>query len=91
MENSVEAVRKLSPGDTIRLANAHLGVGYSEKEVSLSAVKRMLFSRVENPLVLQHLDQLLVKDPYLASLLTRPSTEEEMSAMVGIEGSGEKN
>ena len=76
-------------GEVIRIWSSNLGVGYSEKEVSLQAVKRMLFSRVENPIALQTLDQLPAKDSYLANMLTLQSTEEEMCVMVGMDKSNE--
>lgn len=77
--------RATPEGGMIQIWSSNLDVGYSEKEVPLGKVKRMLFSRLLNPSAIQSVSQLPRRDDYLASLLTNSSTEEQMSVMVGIE------
>jgi len=75
--------RATPQGGVIRIWSSNLNVGYSEKEVPLGKIKRMLFSRVLNPSALQFVSRLPKRDAYLASMLSNASTQEEMSDMVG--------
>jgi hypothetical protein len=59
--------------------------GYGEGVAGMSKVKRMLFSRLENPSALANAPRLPNLDKYLADMLKRASTGEEMLQMVGAE------
>jgi hypothetical protein len=72
-------------GQVMRIWSSNSGVGYSEKDVPMTKIKRMLFSRLSDPSALKSIAQLPRKDAYLAGLMTNVSSEEEMSSMVGIE------
>lgn len=53
--------------------------GYGRKVVPRSQIKWALFSRFENPDALENLATLPAKDAYLAAMLTRPSTRQEVA------------
>ena len=76
--------RATPEGGVIRIWSSNLDVGYSEKEVPMGKIKRMLFSRLVNPSALRSLANLLKTDAFLASMLTISCTEEQMALMVGI-------
>jgi|GEM_PF-542303 len=61
--------------------------GYGRAEVPRSKIKRMLFSRFEHPERINWTSKGLQPDNYLASMLTRSSTPEEMEARAGISSS----
>jgi hypothetical protein len=58
--------------------------GYGRAEVPRSKIKRMLFSRLEYPERINQIGDGLKPDEYLASMLIRSSSPEEMDKMVGI-------
>ena len=60
--------------------------GYGEAEVPRSKIKRMLFSRLTHPERINNIREL-PPDEYLASMLRRGSTPEEMYSKVGIPSS----
>ena len=72
-------------GEVICIWSSNLKVGYSEKEVPMARIKRMLFSRLLNPSAIQSVSLLPKRDAYLASMLTKASSPEEMAVMVGAE------
>jgi len=57
--------------------------GYGRAEVPRSKIKRMLFSRLTNPDRINNVGNLGT-DKYLASMLDRSSTPEEMDSKVGV-------
>ena len=61
--------------------------GYGRAEVPRSKIKRMLFSRLDYPERINEIRNGLKPDAYLASMLVRSSTPEEMKKMVGIPAS----
>ncbi len=63
-------------------SNQH--VGYGDKWVPLSATKHLLFSRLTNPTALASCHELARSDRYLASLLTKGSSWEEVKQRCGI-------
>ena len=69
--------------DLVQYWSSNKKGGYGFAEVPRSKIKRMLFSRLSHP---EHINQIrsLGTDKYLASMLTRSSTVEEMNAKVGI-------
>lgn len=58
--------------------------GFGHKTIPKSKIKRALFSRLESPLAIGNVRNLAARDEYLAAMLRRPSTEEEVFSMVGI-------
>jgi hypothetical protein len=58
--------------------------GYGCAEVPRSKVKRTLFSRLDHPERINQISGGLKPDDYLASMLIRSSTPEEMEEMAGI-------
>lgn len=59
--------------------------GYSEATVPMSSVKRMLFSRLDNPRALVNAASLPKSDQYLADMLKRASTAVEMAKLCGVQ------
>lgn len=59
--------------------------GFGEAIAPLSTVKRMLFSRLDNPRALVNAALIPPTDQYLADMLKRASTEEEMFRMCGVQ------
>ncbi len=69
--------------ETIRFWSSNTPGGYGEKTVPRDRIRRMLFSRLENP---ANINRTLTShtDPYLASLQSRSSTEDEMARACGV-------
>ncbi len=63
-------------------SNQH--TGYGEKWVPLSAMRYLLFSRLMNPAALNNWPQLPRRSPYLASLLHKTSSWEEVKKQCGL-------
>jgi hypothetical protein len=61
--------------------------GYGPAEVPRSKIKGMLFSRLDSPGQINEIGAGLKPDQYLASMLVRSGTPEEMKEMVGIPSS----
>ena len=61
--------------------------GYGPAEVPRSKIKGMLFSRLDSPGRINEIGVGLKQDQYLASMLLRSSSPEEMKEMVGIPAS----
>ncbi len=59
--------------------------GFGEAVAPMSTVKRMLFSRLDNPRALANAALIPASDQYLADMLKRASTEEEMFRMCGVQ------
>ncbi len=59
-------------------------MGYGDKWVPLHAMHHLIFSRLTNPSALNRCIQLPRLDPYLASLLSRTTTWEEVKRHCGI-------
>lgn len=77
-----------SAGDTeepkLKFWSSNIPDGYGEKEVPLSSVKHMLFSRLTNPGAVRRLKELKAKDGYLAAMKERGSTWDEVREKAGI-------
>jgi hypothetical protein len=69
--------------DTVQFWSSNKKGGYGCAEVPRSKIKRMLFSRLTHPEQINQIGELPT-DEYLASMLDRSSTPEEMYRMVGI-------
>ena len=67
-----------------RYWSSNIAAGLSIKEAPVSVVYRAVFSRLENPEALENLAALPESDVYLAEMLTRASSLEEMHSMVGV-------
>lgn len=69
--------------DHLRFWSSNIPGGYGEKSVPRSKIRRMLFSRLENP---ANINRTLPSrtDSYLASLVHRPSDPAEMARQCGL-------
>ena len=76
--------RQAAEGEVVRFWSSNTGVGFSEKEVPLTKMKRVLVTRLERPERLQNLPLLPKKDDYLATMLTSRCSADLMLAMVGV-------
>ena len=74
--------------EVVRYWSSNKKGGYGQAEVPRSKIRRMLFSRLDHPERINQIRNGLERDGYLASMLTRSSTPEEMKKMVGIPTSG---
>jgi hypothetical protein len=70
--------------EVVRYWSSNKKGGYGRAEVPRSKIKRMLFSRLDYPERINQIGDELKPDEYLASMLIRSSSPEEMNAMVGI-------
>ena len=73
--------------EVVRYWSSNKRGGYGRAEVPRSKIKRMLFSRLDHPEGINQIRNGLKPDEYLASMLVRSSTPEEMKKMVGIPAS----
>lgn len=69
----------------IKFWSSNQDEGYSEKTIPESKVVRVLFSRIEDPSRISGVSALPGKDDYLSTLLDRPSSEEEMFELCGVD------
>lgn len=70
--------------EVVRYWSSNKKGGYGRAEVPRSKIRRLLFSRLEYPDQINQIGNGLKPDEYLASMLIRSSTPEEMKRMVGI-------
>jgi len=70
--------------DTVTFWSSNVPGGYGLKTIPRTNIKRVLFSRLENPRGLAAAARLPARDDYLAAMLKRPSTPVEMMRMVGL-------
>jgi hypothetical protein len=70
--------------EVVRYWSSNKPNGFGTGEVPLSKIKRALFSRLEDPRAIMGVLKMPEKDSYLAAMLKRTSTPEEMMRMVGI-------
>jgi hypothetical protein len=70
--------------EVVRYWSSNKKGGYGLAEVPRSKIKGMLFSRLDSPGQINEIGVGLKPDQYLASMLVRSSTPEEMKEMVGI-------
>ncbi|EDY17586.1 conserved hypothetical protein [Chthoniobacter flavus Ellin428] len=71
-------------GQAVRYWSSNLANGYGEAIVPRQRIRRMLFSRLVHPERIQQVNALSPRDAYLAAMLQRDSTPEEMYRMVGV-------
>jgi hypothetical protein len=71
-------------GEAVRYWSSNLANGYGEAIVPRQRIRRMLFSRLTHPERVQQANAIPPRDPYLAAMLKRDSTPEEMYQMVGV-------
>ncbi len=74
--------------DTVTFWSSNIPGGYGTKTIPKSKIKRVLFSRLENPRALAAAARLPARDEYLAAMLKRTSPPAEMFRMVGL---GDRN
>lgn len=70
--------------EMITFWSSNVPEGFGYKTVPKSKIRRALFSRLESPLAIGGVSNLAARDEYLAAMLSRPSTEEELYSMVGL-------
>jgi len=76
---------KINNIEMIHFWSSNQGVGYGDKWVRLSSMKYLLFSRLSNPSALLTISTKLPRsDSYLASLLVKTTTWEEVKQRCGI-------
>lgn len=76
--------RKNEKGEEfLRFWSSNIPDGYGEKEVSLTKVKRILFSRLSRPEGLKNAANLPAKDDFLASMLKESFTFDQVKKMTG--------
>jgi hypothetical protein len=73
--------------EVVRYWSSNKKGGYGRAEVPRSKIKKMLFSRLAYPEQINQIRDGLNPDEYLASMLVRSSSSEEMKEMVGIPAS----
>ena len=69
----------------VKFWSSNSPMGFSFRSVPRADIVRAVFSRLENPWALEKILTMPVTDDYLASMLVRESTEEEMFSKIGIE------
>jgi hypothetical protein len=70
--------------DYIRYWSSDAPKGRGTYEMKRSKVVRAIFSRLQHPEALNNIPRMPKTDAYLASMLTMPSTEEEMREKIGL-------
>jgi hypothetical protein len=70
--------------DYIRYWSSDAPKGRGEYRMRKSSAVRVIFSRLQNPEALNNIPRMPKSDPYLASLLTTPSSLEEMKEKIGL-------
>lgn len=68
----------------VRFWSSNQPDGMGEKSVEKTKIRRAIFSRIEHPERIENVRTLPEKDDYLAEMLTRPSSPEEMAKMSGL-------
>jgi hypothetical protein len=71
-------------GEYVRFWSSNIGMGYGEKEVPRSKIAYAIFSRLETPGNLVHINNAPGTDSYLASLLRKKSNFAEARQKCGI-------
>jgi hypothetical protein len=74
--------------EVVRYWSSNKKGGYGRAEVPLSKIKQMLFSHLEHPERINLISSGLKRNDYLASMLVRDGTLEEMKEKAGIPASG---
>ena len=69
---------------TVTFWSANIPEGFGTKTIPRTKIRRALFSRLEKPQALEGAPALEAKDPYLAEMLKRGSTGEEMAQKAGL-------
>lgn len=70
----------------IRFWSSNQGKGYSVNTVPASSIKRMIFTRITNPLAFRNINKLPEVDEWLANLLKVRLSPEEMKRKCRIQG-----
>ena len=69
--------------ESVRFWSSNQPLGYGEKTVARSKIAQALFSRLDRPANLSRIASMPKVDPYLSSLLSKPSSPAEMRRMCG--------
>jgi hypothetical protein len=68
----------------VRYWSSNVPSGYGEKEVPRSKIAYAIFSRLQTPANLAHINSVPVVDSYLASLLRKSSSLSEATSKCGL-------
>lgn len=72
----------------IQFWSSNQGVGYSQKTVPLDRMSRLLFTRITDLRAFQKIPTLPPHDPWLESLLKKPTTWKEVQKKCGVHALG---
>lgn len=81
----LDSFRGTDGTEMVKFWSSNQDTGFSEKTIPKEKIVRVLFSRFEDPTGLAKAASLPKKDEYLAAMLKRPSTEEEMFEVCGVD------
>ncbi|MEP6671356.1 MAG: hypothetical protein ABJF10_19495 [Chthoniobacter sp.] len=70
-------------GEFVRYWSSNQPNGFGIAEIPMQRIRRVLFSRLEHPEQIRNVLTIPARDTYLAAMLKRPSSGEEMARMVG--------
>ena len=70
-------------GEFVRYWSSNQPNGFGIAEIPRTRIKRVLFSRLEHPELIRNILTIPPRDNYLAAMLKRPSSGEEVARMVG--------
>ncbi|MDR3403049.1 MAG: hypothetical protein P4L99_11180 [Chthoniobacter sp.] len=70
-------------GEFVRYWSSNMPNGFGFAEIPMTRIRRVLFSRLEHPEQIRNVLTIPARDAYLAAMLKRPSSGEEMARMVG--------
>lgn len=70
--------------ETVRFWSSGAPEGFGEVTIPRSRIKRVIFSRLEHPERIANAAKLPLLDTYLAEMLKRPGSEDEMCSMTGV-------
>lgn len=77
-------IENRTEGPYVHYWSSNVPGGFGHAYVARTKIRRALFSRLEHPEQINRVTALPTKDPYLASMLSKSSTPEQMAGMVGI-------
>ena len=78
---------KRPEGEFVRYWSSNIPRGFGLAEVPRQRIRRAVFSRLEHPEFIRRAASLEGRDAYLAAMLKRSSTGEELAQMVGLHDS----
>lgn len=77
-------IENRTEGPHVHYWSSNIPGGFGHAYVARTKIRRALFSRLEHPEQINRVTTLPTKDTYLASMLSKSSTPEQMAGMVGM-------